>query len=154
VRRLVAAAMRAPGNLGVTTLISPPGRAGLHHVVFRFADQASMKAWEDSEIRRTLSQEADAFSRVSRQEATGLETWFSIPNSPELGAPPLWKMTAVTFIAVYLLSIIIVPLGERFLGSWPFPVLNILTCILLVTLMSYAVMPFFSRVVFRRWLYR
>jgi antibiotic biosynthesis monooxygenase (ABM) superfamily enzyme len=154
VRRLVAAATQAPGNTGATMLIPAPGKPGLYHVVLRFADQPSVSAWEDSEIRQELSREADAFSMMSRQEATGMETWFSIPESPELAPPPRWKMSAVTFIAAYILTIIIIPIELRLFGSWPFPALNILTNVLLASLMTYAIMPLFSRVIFRRWLYR
>ncbi len=154
VRRQVAAAKQAPGNKGVTMLIPPTGKTGLHHVVLRFADQKSVQAWEESEIRKELSKEADAFSRMSRQEATGLETWFSIPECPELETPPRWKMAIVTFIAVYLLAIIIVPVLEIIFEGASFYLLNILVSALLVGILTYAVMPWFSRCVFRKWLYR
>ena len=154
VRRLVAAATEAHGNTGATMLIPAPGKPGLYHVVLHFADQASVHAWEDSYIRQKLSYEADAFSRRSRQEATGLETWFSIPDCPELETPPRWKMGIVTFIAVYLLSIIIVPLLEIFFKGANFYLLNILTSALLVGILTWAVMPWLSRYVFRKWLYR
>jgi len=153
VRQLVAAATQAPGNTGATMLIPAPGKPGLSHVVLRFTDQPSVRAWEDSGIRKKLSREADAFSVMSRQQATGMETWFSIPECPELAPPPRWKMSVVTFIAAYVLTVIIVPAELYFLESWPFPALNILTCVLLVGIMTYAVMPLFSRVIFRRWLY-
>ena len=154
VRRLVAAATEAKGNTGATMLIPAPGKPGLHHVVLHFADQASVHEWEDSYIRQKLSYEADAFSRRSRQEATGLETWFSIPECPELETPPRWKMAIVTFIAVYLLSIIIIPVQEIFLKGANFYLLNILTAALLVGILTWAVMPWLSRYVFRKWLYR
>jgi antibiotic biosynthesis monooxygenase (ABM) superfamily enzyme len=154
VRRLVTAATEAKGNTGATMLIPAPGKPGLHHVVLHFADQASVHEWEDSYIRQKLSYEADAFSRRSRQEATGLETWFSIPECPELETPPHWKMAIVTSIAVYLVSIIIVPLLGIFFKEVNFYLLSILTVALLVSILTWAVMPFFSRVIFRRWLYR
>jgi antibiotic biosynthesis monooxygenase (ABM) superfamily enzyme len=154
VRRHVAAAKQAPGNKGVTMLIPPPGKTGLHHVVLRFTDQKSVQAWEDSEIRKELSREADAFSRRSRQEATGLETWFSIPEWPELETPPRWKMAVVTFIAVYILASIIIPVLDILFKGANFFLINILTSVLLVGILTYAVMPWFSRCVFRKWLYR
>jgi antibiotic biosynthesis monooxygenase (ABM) superfamily enzyme len=154
VRRQVAAAKQAPGNKGVTMLIPPPGKTGLHHLVLRFTDQKSVQAWEDSEIRKELSREADSFSRMSRQEATGLETWFSIPEYPELETPPRWKMATVTFIAAYLLTAIIVPLEEIVFKDVNFFLVNILTSVLLVGILTYALMPWFSRYVFRKWLYR
>jgi antibiotic biosynthesis monooxygenase (ABM) superfamily enzyme len=152
VRRLIAEAAKAPGNLGVTMLVPEPGKSGLHHVVMRFTDEKSMHQWETSYVRQKLSHEADVFSRRSRQEATGLETWFSIPECPELETPPRWKMAAVTFLAVYVLSIIIVPLLGR-LGI-NFYLESVLVTVLLVGILTWAVMPLFSRYIFRKWLYK
>lgn len=154
VRRLVAAAREAPGNNGVTMLMPESGKSGLHHVVFRFADAKSMHIWETSYTRQKLSHEADAFSRLSRQEATGLETWFSIPGCPELETPPQWKMAIVTFIGVYVLSVLIVKLNDFIFKNANFYLVNILTSAILVSILTWAVMPWFSRHVFRRWLYR
>ncbi len=154
VRKLVAAAKESPGNRGVTMLIPPPGQSGLYHVVLRFADEKSVHQWETSYVRQKLSHEADAFSRRSRQEATGLETWFSIPECPELETPPQWKMAVVTFIGVYLLSIVIIPLLEIPFKDINFYVMNIMVAALLVSILTWAVMPWFSRFVFRKWLFK
>jgi antibiotic biosynthesis monooxygenase (ABM) superfamily enzyme len=154
VRKMVAAAKEAPGNKGVTMLIPPPGKTGLYHLVLRFTDEKSVHQWETSYIRQKLTHEADAFSRSSRQQATGLETWFSIPECPELETPPRWKMAVVTFIAVYVLSAIIIPLLEIPFKAANFYLLNILVSALLVGILTWAVMPWFSRYVFRKWLYR
>ncbi len=120
----------------------------------RFADEKSVHIWETSYIRQKLSHEADAFSRKIRQEATGLETWFSVPECPQLETPPEWKMAIVTFIGVYILSIIIIKLEEIFIKGADFYLLNILTVALLVSTLTWVVMPFFSRHVFRKWLYK
>ncbi len=154
VRRLVAASTESPGSQGVTLLVPEPGKTGLHHVVMRFADEKSMHIWETSYIRQKLSREADAFSRRVRQEATGLETWFSIPECPELEAPPPWKMATVTFLAVYVLSIGILRLMQWIFKDLNFYVEGLLVAALLVGLLTWAVMPFLSRHVFRKWLYK
>jgi antibiotic biosynthesis monooxygenase (ABM) superfamily enzyme len=154
VRRLVAASAESPGNQGVTLLVPEPGKSGLHHVVMRFADEKSMHIWETSYIRQKLSREADAFSRRVRQEATGLETWFSIPECPELEAPKPWKMAAVTFLAVFVLSVAILKLLQWALPDLNFYAQSVLVAAILVGLLTWAVMPFLSRVVFRRWLYK
>ena len=154
VRRLVAAATEAKGNLGATMLIPAPGKSGLYHVVLRFADEKSVHQWETSYVRQKLSHEADAFSRRSRQEATGLETWFSIPECPELETPPRWKMAVVTFLAVYVMSIVIVRLLQWLFKDLNFFLESFLIAGLLVVILTWLVMPFLSRVVFRKWLYR
>ena len=153
-RKLVAAARESPGNTGVTMLLPTQGKSGPYHVVLRFEDEKSMHIWETSYERQKLSHEADAFSRRVRQEATGLETWFSIPENPEMETPPKWKMFTVTSLAVYVLSIIIVRLLEWIFEGANFYLLNILTTALLVGILTWAVMPWLSRYVFRKWLYR
>jgi antibiotic biosynthesis monooxygenase (ABM) superfamily enzyme len=138
----------------VTMLVPEPGKSGLHHVILRFADEKSVHLWETSYVRQKLSHEADVFSRRSRQEATGLETWFAIPECPELEAPPRWKMAVVTFLAVYALSIIILPLLKLVFKDINFYLESVLVAGLLVVILTRAVMPFLSRHVFRKWLYR
>jgi antibiotic biosynthesis monooxygenase (ABM) superfamily enzyme len=154
VRKMVASAKEAHGNTGVTMLIPAPGKTGLYHLVLHFKDKDSLHEWEDSYVRQKLSHEADAFSRSSRQMATGLETWFSIPACPELETPPQWKMAIVTSIAVYIVSIIIVQVLDIFFKEVNFYLLNILTVVLLVGILTWVVMPFFSRYIFRKWLYK
>jgi len=154
VKKLAEAARQSPGNTGVTILVPAPGKSGLHHVVLRFQDDKSMHLWETSYVRQKLSHEADAFSRRSRQEATGLETWFSIPECPELETPPHWKMAVVTFFAVYVLSIVIIPLLALVLKDINFYLESVLVAVLLVGILTWVVMPFLSRHVFRKWLYK
>jgi antibiotic biosynthesis monooxygenase (ABM) superfamily enzyme len=153
-QRLVAAAKQSPGSIGVTILVPEPGKTGLHHIVMHFVDEKSMHIWETSYARQKLSHEADAFSRRIRQEATGLETWFSVPDCPQLETPPHWKMAIVTALAVYIVSIVIVQVLDIFFKETNFYLLNILTVILLVGILTWGVMPLFSRYIFRKWLYR
>jgi len=153
-QKLVAAAKESPGSTGVTILVPEQGKAGLHHVVMHFADEKSMHIWETSYIRQKLSHEADAFSRRIRQEATGLETWFSIPDCPQLETPPHWKMAIVTALAVYVVSIVVVKGLELIFGEANFYLINIPTVILLVAILTWVVMPFLSQRVFRKWLYK
>lgn len=154
VKKLAEAARQSPGNTSVTILVPAPGKSGLHHVVLRFQDEKSMHIWETSYIRQKLSNEADAFSRRSRQEATGLETWFSIPECPELETPPHWKMAVVTFFAVYVLSTGILKLLKWLFKDMNFYLEGVLVAALLVVILTWVVMPFLSRYVFRKWLYK
>jgi antibiotic biosynthesis monooxygenase (ABM) superfamily enzyme len=153
VHRLVDSAIEAPGNTGATMLTPGPNKAGLYHVVLRFADYDSMHSWEDSYERQKLSHEADAFSTRIRQEGTGLETWFTLPEHPEFTPPPPWKIFLITSMAAYVLTLIIIPIEQHFL-KWPFPLLNIVTSIVMVGILTWAVMPVLSRYVFRKWLYK
>jgi antibiotic biosynthesis monooxygenase (ABM) superfamily enzyme len=128
VRRLLEAASESPGSRGGTM--------------------------STSYARQKLSHEADEFSRRIRQEATGLETWFSLPECPELETPPHWKMATVTFLAVFLLSIVILKLLKWLFTDLNFYLEGFLVAAILVGLLTWIVMPFLSRHVFRRWLYK
>jgi uncharacterized protein len=154
VRKLADEARKSPGNTGVTMLIPEPGKGGLHHIIFNFADEKSMHIWETSYERQKLSHEADAFSKRSRQMQTGLETWFSIPECPELDTPPHWKMALVTWIGVFLCAVGLSKLIELFWKSPNFWAFNAVITLLLVSSLTWVVMPIFSRYVFRKWLYK
>jgi antibiotic biosynthesis monooxygenase (ABM) superfamily enzyme len=154
VKKLADAAKQSPGNAGVTILVPTKGQTGLHHVVMYFADEKSMHQWETSYVRQKLSHEADAFSRSIRQQETGLETWFSIPECPELETPPAWKMALVTFIGVFLASCGIIAILDLFWKQPEFFSFNAVVGALLVSLLTWVVMPFFSRYLFRKWLHR
>lgn len=154
VRRLVAAASEAPGNIGVTTLIPQKGKTGLYHVVLRFKDQLSVDKWEISAARQRLSSEADRFSRSHRQAATGLETWFSIPDCPQFDTPPHWKQAIITTLGVYVVSSVIIWVLVQLDLGWNFFIENILVSALVVAALTWGVMPFLTRLVFRRWLYK
>jgi antibiotic biosynthesis monooxygenase (ABM) superfamily enzyme len=153
-QRLMEAAKESPGCSSVTILVPESGKAGLRHVVMHFTDEKSMHIWETSYVRQKLSHEADAFSRRMRQEATGLETWFSIPECPQLETPPHWKMAVVTFIAVFLASCAIIKIIDLFWKEPNFWAFNTVVGAVLVALLTWVIMPIFSRYIFRKWLYK
>ncbi|MFC1421142.1 antibiotic biosynthesis monooxygenase [Streptacidiphilus cavernicola] len=153
VSRLISAAEAFPDNLGAVVLTPEPGESNVFHIVHRFADEASLQAWEDSETRRTLSAEADTFSTLQRQEATGMETWFAVGSAAGSSAPKKWKMASLTFVVVYCLTAIVIPREMAWLPrSWSFYVTNIFTNVIIATLMTYVIMPVLARVL-KRWLY-
>jgi uncharacterized protein len=154
VKQISDAARESPGNTGVTVLLPEQKTGGLHHVIFHFADEKSMHIWETSYVRQKLSHEADAFSKRNRQVQTGLETWFSIPECPELDTPPHWKMAIVSFIAVFLVSCGVIAIIDTFWTKHNFFVFNAVVGAILVSILTWVVMPLFSRYVFRKWLYK
>ena len=143
-----------PGNTGLTFLVPAQGKGGLRHIVLYFKDNESLHRWEDSYLRQKFSFEADAFSRKYRQEATGLETWFAIPECPELESPPPWKMAIVTWVGVFLGSCLIIYLLELFWKTPNFWAFNAIVGAILVTALTWVIMPVFSRYIFRKWLHR
>jgi len=138
-----------PGYLG-TTVIAPGGNvSSVRYVINRFANQASLDAWENSEESLKLLEEVNKYSTYQR--VTGMETWFTLPDLKAIVAPPKWKMAIVSFIGAYSISL----LAQYILGLYlkPSPLLtNILMTIILVLGLTYFAMPLLSRLL-RRWLY-
>ena len=153
VSRVIAEAGKFPNYLGATVLAPQPSGPDLFVHIHSFGDEQSLKAWLSSDVMHRLSREADAFSSLGLQQATGMEAWFSLPDAPQLPPPPKWKMAAATFIGAYIVTAIAIPLEMRWLPhSWSFYEFNIITNIIMATAMTWAIMPGISRLL-RRWLY-
>lgn len=83
---------------------------------------------------------------------TGLETWFTLPARDGGPAPPRYKMALVTWLAVFVLVTIIFVLFGRWLEAMPMLLRNLIFTAVMVTLMTYVVMPRVTRL-FSFWLY-
>ena len=87
---------KVPGYLGTTTIMETGIDSSVRHVIHRFRDKASLEVWEKSEDLQKLIEEANKYSTPYPQKATGLETWFTIPDMKAM-PPPKWKMAIVSF---------------------------------------------------------
>jgi uncharacterized protein len=141
--RFMTSERQFPGYLG-TTIIAPGGKtSSVRYVIDRFSDQASLDAWENSEVALSLIDEINKYTTLQR--VTGLETWFNLPNLKTISAPPKWKMAIVSFIAAYSISSVAHYILSIYLG-------HLLMTIILVIGLTYFAMPLLSRLL-RRWLY-
>jgi antibiotic biosynthesis monooxygenase (ABM) superfamily enzyme len=136
--RLIAAAEVAPHSLGTVVLAPQEGESDTFRLIQRFADEASLSAWEDSDARVQLSAEADQFSSSQRQFATGTESWFSAAKAPAQPSPRKWKMAIATFCITYALTAILIPRETAWLPkSWSFYETDIITNVVLAAVMTY-----------------
>lgn len=150
-QRFMISERQFPGYLGTTIIAHGGNISSVRYVINRFFDQASLDAWENSEVALSLLEEASKFS--TRQRVTGLETWFYLPNLnlKTIAAPPKWKMAIVSFIAAYSISLVAHSILSIYLGQRPL-LTEILMTIILVVGLTYFAMPLLSRLL-RRWLY-
>ena len=151
-RFLVVIKKKVPGYLGTTTIMETTEDSTVRHIIHRFKDKASLDAWENSKELRKETEEVSKYSTPYFQKATGLETWFTIPDlKTNVTPPPKWKMAMVAFIGAYCIS----TLASLILGSYLklHPLLfNLFMTIILVIGLTYFAMPLLSRLL-RRWLY-
>jgi uncharacterized protein len=142
---------KVPGYLGTTTIMETGPDSSARHIIHRFRDKASLEAWENSEDLHKQTEEANKYSTPYLQKATGLETWFTLPDSNAIVPPPKWKMAIVAFIGAYCISLLASFILRSFLGLQPL-LFNLFMNIILVIGLTYFAMPLLSRLL-RRWLY-
>jgi uncharacterized protein len=152
-RGMVAAARQFPGHLGASVLDAPGSRE--YHILFTFADRRSLRAWLDSEERQRWLARVEELLEADRglQQLTGLETWFKLPGSnvPTMKPPPRWKMWLVSLAAVYPLVLTFQAFVVPRMVGLPLPVRALMFPLVLLTLMTFVVMPVVTRLL-RRWL--
>jgi uncharacterized protein len=151
---LIAAARSFEGHLGVNVFRSGERTSPEYRVVFKFDRVSNLQQWETSEIRRRLLEQASWLTVDQGQISilTGLETWFTLPSQPTLPPPARYKMVIITAMAIFVLlnlaNLFVVP----FLGALPPLLRTLIVTLLMVSLMTYVVMPRLTKL-FARWLY-
>lgn len=101
-----AAATKFPGHLGVN-LIVPSNESREYTVIFRFDTYEHLRAWQESDVRRDLLKTAEQFQATNPTYKTesSLAYWFVTPKTPV--PPPKWKMSIVTLLGVWPLSMLV-----------------------------------------------
>jgi antibiotic biosynthesis monooxygenase (ABM) superfamily enzyme len=137
VQRLVAT---FPGQLGSSLLHPGPG-SDEFHLVYRFADDESLAAWERSPER---AQALDQVSRLVEDQRTaravGLDSFFAVPARPG----PAWRSWLLTVGVVLLLTSSFQLVAVPFVGSWPWPLRLLLSAVYVVSALR-VLMPRASR---------
>ncbi len=145
------------GYLG-TKVIHPSDHIHSDYVVIiRFDQYENLEKWENSSAKAKWIEKAFVFTEgdVQIQKITGLEYWFTLPETSLEIPPPRYKMAIVTFLALFptiiLVDFILSPLFEvlHFQGMFSRAVQTMVT----VSLMTYLIMPFVTRL-FAPWLYK
>ncbi len=150
---ILAAANGFSGYLGSEVLRPAGPEDDEYRIVFRFDHASNLKRWESSEERRRWLREVKPLVREENVRVlTGLETWFTLPQKPGEPAPPRYKMAVVTWLAVFPLITAIFVAFEPLLNQLPMLLRTLVLTVVMVTLMTYVVMPRLTRL-FSFWLY-
>ena len=146
---------KANGYLGTTVIIPGGSKSSVRYIIHRFTDRVKKETWENSQESIKLIEEANNHSKRYHETATGLETWFAIPNlrtQISVPTPPRWKMAIVVFIATFPISWGLRSILNPFLEQWPLPSHTAIYTAIIVAYLTYFAMPILSRLL-REWLY-
>src|SRR4051812_38210014 len=149
--RVVSASARY-GATGHTFLTPDPAVPTRRVLIAQFRDESAVRSWDESDDRERLVGEAEGFSTHHIQRASGLETWFALPGSPAIVPPPRWEQLLATLVGAYPLVVLMSAFVLPRLASWPLLLRSIVLPVVLLTLMTYAVMPVVTKAL-RGWLY-
>jgi antibiotic biosynthesis monooxygenase (ABM) superfamily enzyme len=151
----------SPGYLG-SGWIRPDPQSPDWHMLFRFADAASLAVWEASPERAWWVASAQGLVHHEHIERrTGIEGWFDEPasieritNTPQIAfAPPRWKQMVSIFLVFYPLSLGANLLWGTLLGAWPLPLRLLVVVVTVTPIMTYLALPAVTRAL-RPWLQR
>ena len=151
--KIVAALKLSPGFLNFENLRPVKGLQTEHVLILRFDNEANLHRWEASPERKRWLAEATGFTEhvASIQHISGLEGLFTPPRTRVSLAPPKWKMFLVVSLGLYPLVVLTAVFVVPVLGSMPLLPRLVITTLLDVALMTWAVMPSLTWVL-RRWL--
>ncbi|PSB51715.1 antibiotic biosynthesis monooxygenase [Chamaesiphon polymorphus] len=151
---LLTAAQSFEGHLGVN-VFHPDDRAHPEYrIVFKFDRLSNLQSWENSPLRRRLLERTHSLTigAGKYQRLTGLETWFTLPSGGAIVPPPRYKMVIITWLVIFPLINIIPPFLNNLLAPLPVLLRSAIGAILMVSLMTYIVMPRMTKL-FAKWLY-
>lgn len=150
---ILGAAEEFSGYLGSNVIRPRDDDDDEFQIVFKFDHASNLKRWEESEERHAwLRQVQPLVHEENLRVLTGLETWFTLPSRPGEPAPPRYKMAVVTWIAVFPLATAIFAVTQPLLGGLPTVLRTLVFTLIMVTTMTYGVMPRMTRL-FSFWLY-
>ncbi len=151
---ILAAANGFSGYLGSEILRPSEHDDNEYKIVFRFDHESNLRAWEASEERHSWLRKSRPLlhEKEKVQVLSGLETWFTLPAKAGEPPPPRYKMAVVTWLAVFPVVSVIFYLFGPWLNVLPTLVRTLVFTTVMVTLMTYVIMPRMTRL-FSFWLY-
>ncbi|MDR3457526.1 MAG: antibiotic biosynthesis monooxygenase [Verrucomicrobiae bacterium] len=136
-----------PGQLGVHIMRPAPGSNSREYGIIRkFENREALNEFRTSPEYLEWNQLAQNLTEGSgrTEELCGLESWFTLPGAA-LHPLPKWKMASVTFVGVYLITLILTILMGPAIRNWPLPIRNAAFNLVVVGCLTWLVMPVLTR---------
>jgi antibiotic biosynthesis monooxygenase (ABM) superfamily enzyme len=162
-------AAKYPGFLGSGWVRAGEG-SQVWHMLYRFANEATLEAWEGSAERTWWLSMGEGFVRSERSKRrTGIEGWFDDPATGSVAAPdaaasasldelppapPRWKQAVTIWLGFFPVNLVFTLLVTAYLPGWNELAVVwkvLVTTLLLTPVMTFWALPFVTRML-RRWL--
>lgn len=140
-------AARYPGYLGASMFRPASADDPEYRIIFKFSDETCLSAWQQSAERAELLEQIEPLLVTpSRVETTsGIVTWFTLPGHNPVKPPPKYKMTLVSWLALYPTVTLIFFLFGEWLAQMPLLLRTLIVTAVVMVAMTYLLMPRFTR---------
>ncbi|ALI08395.1 MULTISPECIES: antibiotic biosynthesis monooxygenase [Pseudomonas] len=126
-----------PGYLG-SGVLAPPPQDDEFQIIFRFADEQTLHAWEHSASRTAwLGRGSDLFAHPSEHRVRGIDGWFGTVGQ----RPPRWKQAVAIWLAFFPVSLLFNFLLGPLLGELGLLSRVLISTVILTPLMVYLFIP-------------
>ncbi|PMZ70892.1 antibiotic biosynthesis monooxygenase [Pseudomonas sp. FW305-70] len=130
-----------PGYLG-SGVLAPPPEDDEFQIIFRFADEQTLHAWEHSVSRSAwLGRGSDLFAHPTEHRVSGIEGWFGVAGQ----RPPRWKQAVAIWLAFFPVSLLFNFVLGPLLGEMALLPRVLVSTLCLTPLMVYFFIPLSTR---------
>lgn len=145
--QMTECAARYPGYLGANMFRPASSDDPEYRIIFKFDDETTLSAWQQSAERTALLEQIEpllvAPSKV--ETISGIINWFTLPGHNPVKPPAKYKMTFVSWLALYpTVTLIFFLFGEQ-LAHIPLLIRTFIVTAVVMVAMSYLLMPRFTR---------
>lgn len=140
-------ASRYPGYLGANLFRPSSPDDPEYRIIFKFADEQALAAWQASDQRAEILEQIEQLLVAPSKTETmsGIITWFTLPGHNPVKPPPKYKMTIVSWLALYPAVTLIFFLFGDLLAQVPLLLRTLIVTAVVMVAMSYLLMPRFTR---------
>ncbi|WP_449441228.1 antibiotic biosynthesis monooxygenase [Pseudomonas migulae] len=130
------------GYLG-SGVLAPPPEDDEFQIIFRFANEQTMHAWEHSASRTAwLARGSDLFAHKTEHRVSGIEGWFGAAGQ----RPPRWKQAVAIWLAFFPVSLMFNVVLGPLLGEMSLLPRVLISTLCLTPLMVYFFIPLSTRI--------
>ncbi len=152
--RMTRTAADFPGYLGASLFRPANPEDPEYRIMFKFDTRENLERWQTSKERqeRLESLEPLLVAPSKIEVMSGIVPWFTLPGQNPVQPPPRYKMTLVSWLALYPTVTLIFWLFSGPLELLPLPLRTLVVTAAVMVIMSYVLMPRFTRW-FSGWLF-
>lgn len=125
-----------------------------YRIIYKFDNQENLDVWLGSKERVSLLKQIEDLLQEESKMSTslGIVSWLSLPGKPKVHAPKKYKITLVSWLALYpTVTIIFLLLGDV-LAQLPLLARTFVVTAIVMPVMSYILMPRVTKL-FSFWLF-